>query len=64
MLILRNIVQGAAAVGEGAGAAEKTTTVITIKSAAILLTTLPIIMLYPFVQRFFVKGLTVGSVKG
>ncbi|MDD3411957.1 MAG: ABC transporter permease subunit, partial [Eubacteriales bacterium] len=24
----------------------------------------PIIFLYPFVQRFFVKGLTVGSVKG
>jgi putative aldouronate transport system permease protein len=34
------------------------------KMALVVLTTGPIILLYPFVQRFFVKGIMVGSVKG
>lgn len=36
----------------------------TLKMAAAVVVTGPIIFLYPFVQRFFVKGLTIGSVKG
>jgi len=36
----------------------------TIKSAQILIATLPIVLVYPFLQRFFVKGIVVGSVKG
>lgn len=36
----------------------------TIRSAAVMLTTIPIIMTYPFLQRFFVKGLVIGAVKG
>ena len=35
-----------------------------IKSAGIVLCTLPILCLYPFLQRYFVKGIVVGSVKG
>lgn len=37
---------------------------IAIKSAVIIVSTLPIIILYPFLQKYFVKGLTVGGVKG
>ena len=35
----------------------------TLKMAAIVLTTIPIVMVYPFVQKYFVKGLLIGSVK-
>ncbi len=35
-----------------------------IKSAAIIFSTLPIVMSYPFLQKYFVKGITVGAVKG
>lgn len=35
-----------------------------LKMAMAAVTTGPIILLYPFVQRYFVKGITVGSVKG
>ncbi len=36
----------------------------TYKMAMAVVTTGPIILLYPFVQKYFVKGITVGSVKG
>lgn len=64
MLFLRNIVNGTATLGDGAGSADKSTIAISIKSAVIIVSTLPIIILYPFLQKYFVKGLTVGSVKG
>lgn len=35
-----------------------------LRSAQIILTTLPILIVYPFVQRYFVTGLTLGSIKG
>lgn len=34
-----------------------------LKSAAVLLTTLPMVFIYPFIQRYFTKGTLVGSVK-
>lgn len=36
----------------------------TMKSAMIVVTTLPILFVYPFIQKYFVKGVLVGSVKG
>ena len=35
-----------------------------IKSAAIVLCTVPILVFYPFLQRYFVTGIVMGSVKG
>ena len=35
-----------------------------LRSAAVILSIIPIIAFYPFVQRFFVQGITIGSVKG
>ena len=36
----------------------------TLKCAAIVVSTLPILCVYPFIQKYFVKGVMVGSVKG
>jgi putative aldouronate transport system permease protein len=35
-----------------------------IKRAGIVLATAPIVMIYPFIQKYFVKGVIVGSLKG
>lgn len=35
-----------------------------IQSATIIFATLPILIVYPFVQRYFVAGVTMGAVKG
>ena len=35
-----------------------------IKYSVMIVSTLPIIVVYPFLQRFFVKGVMIGSIKG
>ena len=34
------------------------------KYAVIIVSTLPIMCLYPFMQKYFVKGIMIGSIKG
>jgi len=35
-----------------------------IKAAAIMFATVPILIIYPWLQRYFIKGVTIGAVKG
>ena len=44
-------------------AADNRVTPVTVRSAATVITMLPILCLYPFIQRYFVTGLTIRSVK-
>lgn len=45
-------------------AGEQTIPSLTIQTAAIFASTFPILLVYPFVQRYFVKGIMIGAVKG
>lgn len=62
---LRNLLAGATG-GTGAGAATEQLTQVSanIQAVTIVLTSLPILCLYPFVQRYFVSGVMLGAVKG
>ena len=51
-------------VGATGGAINRTVTSQSIKLATMIITTVPIIIAYPFLQRYFVKGLMIGSLKG
>ena len=35
-----------------------------LKTAMIVVTVTPILMVYPFIQRYFVKGVMIGGIKG
>ena len=49
--------------GQTVDTAVKTTSE-SLKAAMLVATSLPIIAVYPFLQKYFVKGVTLGAVKG
>lgn len=59
---LKALIQEAALAGEELGQDVKTTPE-SLVSAQVIITTIPIIILYPFLQKYFVKGVTLGAVK-
>ncbi|MDQ0425877.1 carbohydrate ABC transporter permease [Cellulomonas iranensis] len=60
---LRNLIAGATSVDGAAGSSEATQIAANVKAVTMLLTVLPIVCLYPFIQRYFVSGVMLGSVK-
>lgn len=44
--------------------ATRTVTSQSLKMATMVVTTLPIVFVYPFLQKYFVKGVMIGSIKG
>ena len=64
MMILRNLVNGTMQMDVGNASSERDTVSIALKSAVIITSSVPIVVLYPFLSKYFVKGLTIGGVKG
>ncbi|MCC5895692.1 MAG: carbohydrate ABC transporter permease [Alkalibacterium sp.] len=63
-LFLRNLISGATATGEAAAAEAGGAQIASnVRSVSMFLTVLPIILVYPFVQKYFVTGIMLGSVK-
>lgn len=67
-LVLRSyVLQGVTLPGSGAGQVDVATGAVTglpVKMAIMVLAVIPILMVYPFVQRHFTKGVIFGAVKG
>ena len=55
---LRSIIMGSDLPAANGGAAENTVT-----NAAVIVAILPFMILYPFLQKYFVKGINIGAVK-
>lgn len=65
-LILQRMIQTSQAVVSDSSTAEKAVTImpVTIRSATIIVAILPILAVYPFIQKYFMQGVTLGAVKG
>ncbi|MFD0317921.1 carbohydrate ABC transporter permease [Streptomyces flavalbus] len=62
---LRNLIAGATGGGNAGATTEQLTQVAAnIQAVTIVLTALPILCVYPFIQRYFVSGVMLGAVKG
>ncbi|MEI3396800.1 carbohydrate ABC transporter permease [Blautia stercoris] len=61
-LYVRQLVEGAN--NTEIGSSDASSVQATVKSATMVLTSIPIICVYPFVQKYFVQGMTIGAVKG
>ncbi|RKN70662.1 carbohydrate ABC transporter permease [Paenibacillus ginsengarvi] len=65
-LVLREILlQGeVSSMQSGAAAGDIAMLSVTLKYATIIVATVPILLVYPFLQKYFVKGALIGAIKG
>ena len=64
-VVLRRIInEGSSEMLEGASVEDMAVSPEMLKAASIYVSTLPVLLIYPFLQKYFVKGIYVGSLKG
>lgn len=61
-LMLKNVIAGQIFAQQSGEVAKSSTQ--SVIAATVVVSVLPILCVYPFLQRFFVKGVMIGSVKG
>ncbi|MBO1004821.1 carbohydrate ABC transporter permease [Pseudogracilibacillus auburnensis] len=55
--------EGAAALG-GGGGSSKNLLLANVRAATVIISIGPIVLIYPFVQKYFIRGIMIGSLKG
>lgn len=55
--------ENAAAIGAGGGSS-KNLLLANVRAATVMISIGPIVLVYPFVQKYFIKGIMIGSLKG
>lgn len=63
-MVLRNIVTGQQATSILPADVANQTTIVQVQAATLVLATLPIAAIYPFLQRYFTHGIMIGAIKG
>lgn len=68
-LYLREIIMEASSGGINAGGGTNENDILNVspenvRSATIIASTIPILLVYPYLQKYFIKGILIGSVKG
>ena len=64
-VVLRRILnEGSNEMLEGANVEDMAVSPEMLKAATIFVSTIPVLLIYPFLQKYFVKGIYVGSLKG
>lgn len=63
-LFLRQILLASVAISGDAAEAANSVNPISVQMASVVATTLPILVVYPFIQKHFTRGVLLGSVKG
>ena len=63
-ILMQNTLADMASGSSGDGAADIALLYETLKYAVIVVASLPALIIYPFMQKFFAKGIMIGSIKG
>ena len=63
-LVLREIIVGVSMIESLPAEVKTQTSIAGVRTAALVLSILPLLVIYPFLQRYFVKGIMLGAIKG
>jgi putative aldouronate transport system permease protein len=62
-VILRQVITSMSQVGDAMGGTVYIPPM-TVRMCTIVVTTVPVLLIYPFLQKYFLKGILMGSIKG
>jgi ABC-type glycerol-3-phosphate transport system permease component len=63
-VVLRQIVMQGTMPADAGGAAEFIPPTLSVQMAVVIITIIPILLVYPFLQKHFAKGVLTGAIKG